>query len=542
MDRVIDQRHADRPNSVGASSAAPDDVDRVVRETRQQFVGGFAAQCERIAAAAESGTGAGQAIESLHRMAGLAGTIGFPRVSTKAAELENALRGSLLKRDARSASLLNEDALGESPISGTELRDGVAALRQAFSRDVVEPVAQPASPGPGSASMTVLLVEDEPFQRALICAQLRKAGHLPVEVSTGEEVLPAARQTSPDIILLDVGLPGIDGYAVCRMLKADAALADIPVAFLSANSHIDDRLAGLSFGADDFLTKPIDPRELALRLERLKKRAAPTEDRGARGVLSYEAFAVEAARELRRERCSLALIRTPADRVPDVAACTRDEIRRRDLIGQYDRSHVVVLLPDTGAAAARERIAAIVETCRVNGIAGVHAGVAASAASSGRTLDQLLEEADEALAIARYEGLTAALRPATPRGDVQAETVSPLVIVGDDDPDVVRIVDAHLASGGYRRVLTFDGVRALEEVRAQRPDVLLLDLMMPRMTGFDVLAGLREMGDSRPRVIVLSARGREDDVIRAFSLGADDFVAKPFNPQELLARIARLVK
>jgi DNA-binding response OmpR family regulator len=66
--------------------------------------------------------------------------------------------------------------------------------------------------------------------------------------------------------------------------------------------------------------------------------------------------------------------------------------------------------------------------------------------------------------------------------------------------------------------------------------------MMPRMTGFDVLAGIRDMGENRPHVIVLSARGREDDVVRAFSLGADDFMVKPFNPQELLARVARLVK
>jgi DNA-binding response OmpR family regulator len=115
------------------------------------------------------------------------------------------------------------------------------------------------------------------------------------------------------------------------------------------------------------------------------------------------------------------------------------------------------------------------------------------------------------------------------------------VLVADDDPDVVRILDSHLGAGGYRRMLTFDGMRALEEVRAQTPDVLVLDLMMPRMTGFDVLAGIRDM-EPRPRVIVLSARGREDDVVRAFGLGADDFIAKPFNPQELLARIARLVK
>ena len=116
------------------------------------------------------------------------------------------------------------------------------------------------------------------------------------------------------------------------------------------------------------------------------------------------------------------------------------------------------------------------------------------------------------------------------------------MLVADDDPDVVRIVDSHLAAGGYRRMLTFDGSRTLEEARAQRPDVLVLDLMMPRMTGFDVLAGIRNIEGKRPRVIVLSARGREEDVLRAFSLGADDFMTKPFNPQELLARVSRLVR
>jgi two-component system, OmpR family, alkaline phosphatase synthesis response regulator PhoP len=78
-------------------------------------------------------------------------------------------------------------------------------------------------------------------------------------------------------------------------------------------------------------------------------------------------------------------------------------------------------------------------------------------------------------------------------------------------------------------------------VKTVRPAVLVLDLMMPKLTGFDVLARLREMA-VRPRVIVLSARGREEDVMRAFDLGADDYMAKPFSPQELLARITRLLR
>ena len=509
-----------------ASSAAHDDPAAVLRDAQDQFVRGFVGQCRSLSPPADPDAGRAwsveDAVERLHRMAGLAGTVGFPRVSAGAAELEEALR--------------------TSSMTHVELRDRLAGLRLAFAEDVRNPDPPQPEPEAAAAPMTVLVVEDDPVQRIVISAQLRARGHAAVAVASGEEALAAARKALPDVILLDVELPGINGYAVCRMLKADPELARVPVVFLSARRALDDRLAGLSLGADDFLSKPIDSRELALRLQRLDRRGQCVDDRTAGGVLTYDGFHREASEALLRGRSALALIRTPADQAIDVAAVVRDEIRRRDLCGQYDRSHVVVLLPDTGGGAARDRLAVIVEKCRASGIRGVYAGVAASEAAGARSLDQLLEEADEAVAVARYENLDAALRPAEPREAPARRSAGPLVLVADDDPDVVRIVDAHLASAGYRRILTFDGSRTLEEIRAQHPDVLVLDLMMPRVTGFDVLAGLRDLGEARPRVIVLSARGREENVMRAFGLGADDFMLKPFNPRELLARIARLVK
>jgi DNA-binding response OmpR family regulator len=526
MDHVA-ERHPGNRNAV-ATAAPAVDPETVLRESRQQFVSTFASQCDgiltradQLVAAPDSGA---DAIGWLHRIAGLGGTVGFPTVSTKAAELEDAFRAGAL--------------------TAQQLRDGIAAMRTAFTEDVTGPVIPAAAPLSHGPTLTVMVVEDEVVQRKILCAQLSQAGHSPVAVACGEDVLAEAHASKPDVILLDVDLPGIDGYTVCRMLKADPALAGIPVAFLSAHGTVDARLTGLSHGADDFLTKPIDPRELTLRLQLLSKRKQHADGPGAFSVLTYDAFCELAYRAIQHDRCALALIRTPVGKASDVATFTRDEIRRRDLCGEYDRSHVVVLLPDTGAAAGRERIGSIVEKCRADGIDGVYAGVAAASVAGGRTLEELVEEADEALAIARYENQAAAVRPDGPRRDapVQGQVIKPLVLVGDDDPDVIRIVDSHLAAGGYRRVLAFDGSRTLEEVRAQKPDVLVLDLMMPRMTGFDVLAGIRDMAESRPRVIVLSARGREEDVIRAFSLGADDFIAKPFNPQELMARIARLLK
>jgi DNA-binding response OmpR family regulator len=115
-------------------------------------------------------------------------------------------------------------------------------------------------------------------------------------------------------------------------------------------------------------------------------------------------------------------------------------------------------------------------------------------------------------------------------------------VIAEDDPDVSRIVDAQLRAGGYTAITARDGEEALAAVRAHAPDLLVLDMMMPRLNGFEVLAQLRNEPGPAPRIMVLSARGREQDVVRAFDLGADDYMTKPFNPQEMMARIGRLLK
>jgi len=116
------------------------------------------------------------------------------------------------------------------------------------------------------------------------------------------------------------------------------------------------------------------------------------------------------------------------------------------------------------------------------------------------------------------------------------------VVVAEDDPDITRIIDAQVRAAGYTVITAPDGEQALAAVREHRTDVLVLDLMMPRLNGFDVLMQVRKLPAPRPRIVVLSARGREQDVMRAFDLGADDYMTKPFNPQELVARVARLLR
>jgi two-component system, cell cycle response regulator len=509
-------------------SSKPQTPDDIYRDTRQRFIAAFPAQCDSLSAIAYAGdaAGYGAARHTVHRLAGLAGMLGFGRVGDRASQIEDLLRQ-------------------ETPVDGPTLAVAIETLRSAFITDLSEPDGASASPQAGASSAsTVVVVEDDDDQRTLVAEQLRRMGHVPIELASGDRVLEVARETRPAAILLDIDLPGLNGHAVCLQLKADADVGDTPVIFVSAHRGLDDRLAGLALGADDFLVKPVDVTELMLRVQRLRGRrdAAPIPT-PSRDDLPFDAFCAVARDELTKHPATLVLLRASAERRDETAIAVRNEVRRRDLVGKYDRSHVVLLFPEMDARTARDRMTAIIEMLTVGEDAPrLHAGIAESTTAGARTVDALLEEADAALAAARYQNVPVASKSdeqaAAPRAAVQTTTT---IVLGDDDPDISRIVDAHLQTAGYQTVLTFDGARALDAVKTARPAVLVLDLMMPKLTGFDVLARMRGMPD-RPRVIVLSARGREEDVMRAFDLGADDYMAKPFSPQELLARIARLLR
>ena len=118
------------------------------------------------------------------------------------------------------------------------------------------------------------------------------------------------------------------------------------------------------------------------------------------------------------------------------------------------------------------------------------------------------------------------------------ENDRPLVLVADDDEDIRALVSFRLERAGYDVVEARDGEEALRLAREQAPDLAVLDVMMPKLTGDEVTRRIR--GDEAMRrmpVILLTARVQEDDVARGFEAGADDYIKKPFSPQELRARV-----
>lgn len=114
------------------------------------------------------------------------------------------------------------------------------------------------------------------------------------------------------------------------------------------------------------------------------------------------------------------------------------------------------------------------------------------------------------------------------------------ILVVDDDRKIVDLVALYLKRDGYSVLPAYDGQEALEMARRRRPDLVVLDLMLPELSGMDVCKLLR--AESRMPIIMLTARAADEDKLRGLDLGADDYLTKPFNPRELVARVRAIIR
>jgi two-component system phosphate regulon response regulator PhoB len=122
---------------------------------------------------------------------------------------------------------------------------------------------------------TILVVEDEPAIQELIAINLARAGHEVLRASNVSQAEALAREVLPDVVLLDWMLPGETGLSFARRLRSQERTKDIPIIFLTARAHEQDKVAGLEGGADDYITKPFSPRELMARIKAVMRRRMP---------------------------------------------------------------------------------------------------------------------------------------------------------------------------------------------------------------------------------------------------------------------------
>ncbi|WP_371494357.1 response regulator transcription factor [Kitasatospora sp. NBC_00374] len=145
----------------------------------------------------------------------------------------------------------------------------------------------------------VLVVDDDPTVAEVVTGYLQRAGYLVDRAADGHQALARAAEHRPDLVVLDLMLPGLDGLEVCRRLRAGETGADLPVVMLTAKGEEADRILGLELGADDYVTKPFSPRELVLRIQSVLRRtvlAAPADGLLTAGDLTLDQQARRARR------------------------------------------------------------------------------------------------------------------------------------------------------------------------------------------------------------------------------------------------------
>ena len=124
---------------------------------------------------------------------------------------------------------------------------------------------------------TILIIEDEKDIIKMLEYNLKKEGFKTLAVRNGEDAIDMAKSEHPELVILDLMLPGIDGLEVCKTLKADSKTSSIPIIMLTAKSQESDKVVGLELGADDYMTKPFSPRELIARIKAVLRRSKEAE-------------------------------------------------------------------------------------------------------------------------------------------------------------------------------------------------------------------------------------------------------------------------
>jgi two-component system cell cycle response regulator len=277
----------------------------------------------------------------------------------------------------------------------------------------------------GDSPPHILVVDDEQQNLELIEAILLAAGYEVSLAGGGERGLAAAHEKTPDLIILDLMMPGLSGFEVCARVKTDPQTSGIPVLFVTALSQLGDKERALAAGGDDFLTKPFQRAELLARVEALLK--VQHLNRDLERALAY-LHELEVARHSDQPRMESRL--PPPEPASGVVLVVDDELLPRQLYA-----------------------------------------------------DVLREE-------------------------------------------------------GYVVLEAENGPRALEIARQETIDIVLLDIMMPGMSGLEVLSKLGELAPDSP-VVIVTAHPTSDNAIAALRLGAFDFIVKGFKNQVMLTTVAR---
>lgn len=436
--------------------------------------------------------------------------------------------------------------------------------------EVLETAQALATPGGRRTGARVLAVDDDTVALEALRTALaeREIGLIPC--TDPADFWRTLEEQAPELVLLDVEMPGVDGIELCRVLRGDPRYQALPVIFVTSRFSIDVMRRAFAAGADDFIAKPIIEPELLVRvvsrLERSRLLRQVAEEDPLTRAASRRKFADIFGRYQRlaqRHRVPLSLALLDVDGLQHVNAANgqvagdtvlqrlvatlQEGLRREDCVGRVGGDEFVVAMFGASKAGAANRLNQLLAKLQadpmVEAFRPSFSGGVAEFPGDGEEMAALLRAAEAALVQARAAGRGRVLAA----GATSANTQRVDVVLVDDDDVVGQMVLGHLQAAGLTAQWLRDGLAAKAALTGPSPAlqarVILLDVAMPGMDGLTLLRLLKANGLLHgTRVIMLTARASEVEMLEGLREGAFDYVAKPFSPAVLIQRVQRSLR
>lgn len=425
--------------------------------------------------------------------------------------------------------------------------------------------------------MQILLVEDSATLRYAMSGYIRDAGHEPVVAQSGEEALQMIEHTSFDLIIMDVEMPGLNGFETTRLMREWLGEHWVPIIFVTGKADDSSVEEGIEAGGDDYLTKPVSPiilkakiramqrivdmrdqlREVNDELERLSQRDSLTHLYNRR---TFSDLGKQQWAQAKRNQSPLSIIMLDIDHfklfndhyghpagdscLKQVSGALQRALQRpSDIVARYGGEEFIVLLPNTnlsGAKVVGENVRRAIfelqiahERSTTEKVVTASVGIATCTHTTGRTLDSLIEQADNMLYQAKNAG----------RNQIcgQEADCQKTILVADDDTDTLNLLRLQLHD--HCNIVTAEnGAECLELAKSILPDLLLLDIQMPKMDGLEVCRQLRQHAETASvPIILISAQDRAQQIKQGKEVGANDCLEKPLDESKMLAKINRFL-
>lgn len=419
--------------------------------------------------------------------------------------------------------------------------------------------------------VTIVAVDDDPSVLDVVEELLTEEGIVVETVQDPSDVWDVLQRVDPDLLVLDIEMPGIDGIELCRVIRSDPRWDQLSILFLTAHTDHETVTAVFEVGADDYVAKPLNPHELVVRIANRLDRIRLLRQRDDVDAVTGAASRQQAHRVFQRlaaqarewrQALSVAVVdlddfRTTNDRLGrsvgdellrSVAERFEDAFPAPALVARWGGQEFLVLMPGMSRADAVDRVARVIEEQRgahPTSAGLVHLTFSAGVALAGEGGDaQDLHRASLAAAQALHSAKERGGDRVAADGAADRETYTHDVVVVEDDATLASVLGHALGTRGWRTIGIDDGDRAAALLAGDEPEVrarvIVLDWDLP---GLDGPAVLRRMVDSHnlanTQVIMLTAHAQEEEVLRTLELGAADHVSKPFSIPVLMQRIRR---